>query len=267
MAMPNRVILITGCQRSGTTMLNLALDSHPDVVGIDEMDFDFDRMPDYLEGEAYAPAVCFKLPRAAPAVKFVQSIPGVHVLWALREPRAVVASMVRLSLDLDGERVSWAAHPQGAGIELSNSLKVLGGVPADLVHVWRAYQSGQQAPPKGWPLDLLVTSAALCWRLKNDLLRVYDRAGVAYRVVVYEDLVRQPEAQMRAILSDIGLKWHEDVLRHHQLHSGVSVGQTDNTRPIDTASMDKWREVLGPPQLEIVRAVCGARAAELGYTV
>lgn len=242
--MPNRVVLITGCQRSGTTMLNLALDSHPDVVGVDEMAFDIARMPEYLEGAAYAPTVCLKLPRAAPAVPFIRGIPGVRVLWALRDPRAVVASMVRLTLDLDGRPVPWAAHPKGAGVELKNSTRVLGGVAPDLADAWRGFVAGGRAPADAWSLDQLVTSAALCWRLKNDLLRLYDRAGIAYRVVVYEDLVR-----------------------HHLQHRGTSVGRTDNTRPIDTASVDKWREALGPDQLAIVRAICGARAVELGYAV
>jgi len=265
--MPNRVILITGSQRSGTTMLVLALDSHPDVTGIDEMDFEIGRMPAYLGGPEYAPAVCFKLPSAASAVAFVRGIPGVRVLWTLRDPRAVVASMVRLPLDLDGTSVPWAAHPTGGPIEITRGIRALGSVPPDLAEAERRYRAGAQAPPARWPLEQLVTSAALCWRLKNDLLPVYDRAGIAYRVVVYEDLVRDPEPQMRAILSFVGLKWHDDVLRHHQLHRGVSVGRTDNTRPIDTASMDKWKDVLGPAELEIVRAICGTRAAELGYAI
>ena len=46
--MTNQIILVTGCQRSGTTMLNFVLDSHPDVHGIDEMQFDVNRMRDYL---------------------------------------------------------------------------------------------------------------------------------------------------------------------------------------------------------------------------
>jgi hypothetical protein len=265
--MPNRVIVITGCQRSGTTMLVLALDSHPHVVGVDETDVRLDLMRTYLGNPEYAPAVSLKLPQLAAAWEFLRGIPGVRVLWALRDPRAVVASMVRLPLELDGEPVPWAAHPLGAGMELRSCAQALGGVPPDLTGAWQRLQGAARTPPARWPLEQLVTSAALCWRLKNDLLPVYDRAGIAYRVVVYEDLVREPEPEMRAILEFLGLDWHDDVLRHHQLHQGTSIGDTDNTRPIDTASMDKWKDVLGPSELEIVQAVCGARAAELGYTV
>lgn len=262
--MPNRVVLITGCQRSGTTMLNLALDSHPDVVGVDEYDFRAERMPDYLEAPEFAPVVCLKLPGLASDLSFIQGIPGVDVLWCLRDPRAVVASMVRLRLVLDGEPISWAAHPLGAGRALQAASQV-GGVAPDVMEVFRRFAEAASRPPKTWPLNQLVTSAALCWRLKNDLLPIYDRAGIRYRLVAYERLVHAPEAELRTLLGDLGLKWHDDVLRHHQLHHGWSVGHTDNTRAIDKGSLEKWREVLGPEALEIVRGVCGPRARELGY--
>ena len=35
--MGNRTIMITGCQRSGTNLMNLILDSHPQVQGVDEL--------------------------------------------------------------------------------------------------------------------------------------------------------------------------------------------------------------------------------------
>jgi Sulfotransferase family len=265
--MPNRVILVTGCQRSGTTMLNLALDSHPDVVGVDEDVFRIERMQDYQEAPEFAPAVALKLPGRASDLAFIRAIPGVRILWCLRDPRAVVASMVRLQLVLDGEKISWAAHPLGAGTALEAASRT-GGVAPDLTETCRRFAVAAAAqPPRAWPLDMLVTSAALCWRLKNDLLRVYDQAGIGYRLVVYERLVNEPEAELRALLGELGLKWHDDVLRHHQLHRGWSVGHTDNTRPIDTGSLEKWREVLGPAQLDTVRSICGPRAGELGYSL
>ncbi len=263
--MTNQIILVTGCQRSGTTMLNLVLDSHPDVHGIDEMQFDVNRMRDYLNSPEFAPVVCLKLPAAAAALWFVESIRGIQVLWALRDPRAVVASMVRLPLALDGRTVPWAAHPAGALVEIDNAVEALNGVPADLAEDWQRHRVTVGTPPERWSPSELARSAALCWRLKNDLLRLYDKAGIAYRIVGYEDLVHEPEAQIRALLTYLKLNWHDDVLRHHLLHRGASVGQTDNTRAVDTNSIDKWREVLASEELAIVHAICGARAQELGY--
>lgn len=60
--MSNQPILITGCQRSGTTMLNLILDSHPKITGVDEMEFRNENLPHYLSHINYHPFVVFKLP-------------------------------------------------------------------------------------------------------------------------------------------------------------------------------------------------------------
>ncbi len=265
--MTNRAILITGSQRSGTTMLSLALDSHPDVVSVDELQFRIERMREYLNAPEFAPNVCFKLPVAAASLWFVESVNDMRVLWMLRDPRAVVASMIRLPLELDGRAVPWAAHPAGALVEIANAVEALAGVPPELTGEWERYSAKAKTLPEQWsPVDL-VRSAALCWRLKNELPRFYDRAGIAYTTVEYEKLVHDPQGQLRAILEYLGLDWHDDVLRHHVLHLGVSVGQTDNTRAIDTRSTDKWQRTLGADELALIRRICGVRASAFGYAL
>jgi hypothetical protein len=264
--MPNRVVVITGCQRSGTTMLNLALDAHPDVVGIDEMQFDAKRVADYLNDPEFGPVVCFKLPTMAAGIGFLKGLGRPKVVWMVRDPRAVVASMMQLPLYLGGQVVPWAAHPGGAQQELRSCLRLFGGVPADLGAVVERFAADAGATPPPWPKDLLATSAALVWRLKNEILPHYAGAGIEHRAQVYERLVAEPRAEMAEVLTFLGLKWHDDVLRHHELHSeGRSVGLTDNTRAIDRASLDKWKDYLEPSQVEIVRAICGPRAEALGY--
>ena len=47
--MNNRPIIITGSQRSGTTLLNLILDSHPQIHGVDEMQFRNNTLQQYLD--------------------------------------------------------------------------------------------------------------------------------------------------------------------------------------------------------------------------
>ncbi|MFQ5509651.1 MAG: sulfotransferase [Leptospirillia bacterium] len=263
--MANRAILITGSQRSGTTMLNLAMDSHPDVRGIDEVHFNRAQLGEYLSEPEYGPWVCFKLPVEATNLPLIRQIKGVKVLWALRDPRAVTASMIKLKLVLRGQKVPWAAHPYGGMQELTTWVNTFKNVPPDLVGTMNWFAERMTTPPGEWPPDLLTTGAALCWRLKNELLKLYDRAGIDYRVVVYEKLVTRPEEELRSIFKYLGLDWHDDVLRHHELHEGQSVGDTDSERAIDTTSMDKWKKQLEQPQLELIRKICGPLAKDLGY--
>jgi hypothetical protein len=266
-ARPNQPILITGCQRSGTTLLHLVLDSHPDVHGVDETAYTNRLLPRFLEHPDFHPRVAFKLPTFAHAVDTFHLLPGLRILWCLRDPRAVVSSMLELQLRL-GElfQAAWAVHPAGAEWEIAASLGALGGAaPPELADAVEQHGRMRRLPVSERTRAQAVASAALCWRLKNELLARYDEAGHAYRVVRYEALVSAPEATVRDVLAFLELPWHDDVLAHHALHRGVSVGNTVNSRPIDTASVERWQGRLQEDDLAQVRVVCGELADSLGY--
>ena len=51
--MSRKPILITGCQRSGTTLMSLILDSHPEIFNIDEYKFEYFAINTYLHGNLF----------------------------------------------------------------------------------------------------------------------------------------------------------------------------------------------------------------------
>ena len=116
-----------------------------------------------------------------------------------------------------------------------------------------------------WSREELVYVAALCWRLKQEILPAYDERGIAYRIVSYEMLVKEPENTIREILDFVGLPWHANVLAHHLLHSGVSAGQTLNDRPIDSRNTGKWKSSFDPQSLNIIKTLCFPVAEQYGY--
>ncbi|MFQ5471145.1 MAG: sulfotransferase [Gammaproteobacteria bacterium] len=73
----NQPILITGCQRSGTTLLHLILDSHSNIHGIDEAYYEHERLHEYLDSAEFSKYVCCKLPRAASEFEFIKLLPDV----------------------------------------------------------------------------------------------------------------------------------------------------------------------------------------------
>ena len=266
----NRPIVITGCQRSGTTLLNLVLDSHPDVTGVDEMDFYKASLSEYLSSPRFHPCVSFKLPQSTYEAATIKSaMPGVKVLWCIRDPRDVVLSMMRLMLEsAEGPPLPWLAHPVGARNDIENGVRVLrqtmGGELAAHVETYRGIAG---KPAAAWSREDSVLVGALCWRLKQELLAGFDAAGIPCRVVRFEDLVGDPGRTIRGALQFIGLPWHENVLRHHLLHTGVSVGGTVNTRPIDGANTGKWADAFDARALAIIRTVCAGSAARHGYAL
>lgn len=263
----NKPILITGTQRSGTTLLNLVLDSHPDVTGIDEAEFDFSALERYLTDERYHPAVAFKLPMYAHVLREFPGIADTGVLWCIRDPRDVVASMLRMTAgNYSGKPISWANNTYGAGFEVYNCAIALGRLAqTDVAQLLGHFPRIAVKPPPFRTHQDGVYTAALCWQLKNALLPHYRAAALPLKEVRYEHLTRAPEATVADILEFLGLPWHDSVMEHHKLHKGRSIGQTDNTRPIDDRSQGKWGDTLSTDDLDVIRTVCGPTAGTLGY--
>jgi hypothetical protein len=263
----NKPILITGCQRSGTTLLHLILDSHPDITGIDEPVFGEIPLIEYLHNPLYHPNVSFKLPAASYQAEFIKTISGIKVLWCIRDPRDVVLSMMNLKVLIKKDAaLPWVIHPEGAVREIENIAETLQKKMGDeLINHYKIYKEISRKLPSLWTIEEKVYVASLCWRMKQDLLTIYEEHGITYQVVHYESLINNPENVIRGVLDFIGIPWHENVLRHHLLHSGVSVGSTVNTRPIDNSNTGKWVTTFDPKILNIIYVMCSEAAARHGY--
>ncbi len=267
--MGNRPILVTGCQRSGTTLLSLILDSHADATVVDEWDFDIDELPRYLSASEYSPQVVFKLPRQAHDVEFMRSLPDVRVLWCVRDPRDVVASMVGLHLSLgDAGSAPWAAHPGGATFEIESGYPALpAATRAALETVHADWVRSQARPPASRSRQEIVLAGALCWRIKQEWMSVVASSGIPLRPVGYEDLVTEPRRVVGEVLHELGLAWDDNVLRHHELHSGEAIGGTMRDRPIDESNRGTWKRLLGESDLAIVRGLNRELARSRGYEI
>jgi hypothetical protein len=118
--------VITGCQRSGTTLLNLMLDSHPDLNGVDEGQFEPDRLMHFRTNRSFHPVVVLKLPQFSHMLPSLVTWPAVRILWLERDPRDVVASMLKLKMKRGEPRsYSWAVYPACGPAEIESCVRVL----------------------------------------------------------------------------------------------------------------------------------------------
>lgn len=299
-------IFITGCQRSGTNLLSLILDSHPQIKSVDELNLFHweviapvaaaqepseitvedsakvvmvdDRIAIHLANPAYPPHVAFQLPSYASRIAFLQSLlPRLQILWCLRDPRDVVASMLKLRLPYqrsrmkpdgslqDAPTVPWPVH-SGAVVEIDHALQQLDPPARQGLSTYLAtYDAIRQKSPPLRTREDAVFMGALRWRLKNELLQAYDREQLPYLVVRYEQIVSNPRLEIEKVLAYLGLSWHEDVLRHHELHSGVVIGETDSGRAIDASNIGKWQGSLSDTELATIREITADLANRLGY--
>lgn len=260
----NKPIIITGCQRSGTTLLNLILDSHPQIRSLDEMEYDGARLGEYLTHPDYHPSVAFKLPGDVPFFRSFKALPGVKVLWCVRDPRDVVLSMINLKVEkLNGQDIVWANHDLCAMREIEHCLPHVDSQrpPAGIEEYHRIGRIPQLLRGRR---DAVVT-AALCWSLKNWLLDFYAGENLPVMVVPYEGLVSNPEQTMKEVLSFLELPWHADVLRHHELHDKMYAGNTHGNRPIDSSGIGGWRRGLTDAEVALIGSICAEGAEKFGY--
>jgi hypothetical protein len=243
------------------------LSSHPEIIGVDEMEFNHDSPSDYIKTLNNHPNVSFKLPTYAHSLPFIKQLSGLRVLWCVRDPRDVVTSMTRLMLRIDQLLyVPWPSHPLGGQREINNCFPVLNNKAKRKLslHMEKYEQIYRVHPAQRSHADVVYT-AGLCWKVKNELITIYRNEQIPFKIVFYEQLISRPRKQIGKILSFAELPWHENVLKHHICHSGKLSGDTDASRPIDSSNTGKWRTVLSSGDLTTVRELCSSAAGRLGY--
>lgn len=270
-------LFIVGCGRSGTTMLRLMLDSHPELA---------------IPGEShFLPSLAARFKAAGPD--------------AAADPRAVAAAVMRTdhwkrwdaSAELVQRRVGQVGAPTFAGAVEAVfmayaeghgksrwgdktpiyvlSIPLLAGIfpRARFVHVIRdgrdvasSYLSVPWGPRTIW-------QAARKW---NRDVSAGRRAGAAlgqdrYLEVRYEDLTADPHATLDRVCSFVELPFHERMLDFHttaagrvQARPGFGGYHSSVTRP-PTRGLRDWRTQMRPEDVMAFEAVAGPLLAELRF--
>lgn len=137
------------------------------------------------------------------------------------------------------------------------------------------------------PADCVLSSFLQAFRLNDamanfldleDAARFYDVAmqvwargaallSVDSHVVVYEELVADPEAALRPLIAWLGLEWSDDLLDHRSTAAGrraiVTPSYDQVTQPLHRRASGRWRNYSA--YLEPVRALIEPWAIRHGY--
>ncbi|MGA3202069.1 MAG: sulfotransferase [Bryobacteraceae bacterium] len=285
----NNSFFIVGCQRSGTTLLRLVLDSHPEIRCFDELQSYRLLASKSSEQTIRESWVGLKIPRWTEQLdspvqldfglieKADHIYEGQKILFLVRDYRDTIASMLKLK---DGSE-SWLAHWAKPTLDtiasmLKLKLKLKYGAESWLGRWakptlrWKVETEPGFATKWRRELELcrasrgsLVALGALYWSYKNEALLRYSERGHPVLGVSYEQLVREPETELRRICSFLDIDFSNELLDHSsKLHgevfeSGRTVGNTDPRRSIDTSSVGQWREFFGDKDAALAEAIVG----------
>lgn len=266
----SRLVFVGGSPRSGTTLLQSMLDSHPDICGGPEFDLvpeiaglrnrlrasvSSGRISVYGSGEdidretgsfierlllPYADSrgcriLSEKTPWNVLAFKeLLEIFPEARFIFCVRDPRAVAASMLRVSK--------------------------------------RAREQGFLSPSSTRNLAAAIKTIKRTNEAGFEAARTSDRVLTA----TYERLVADPEGETRRICAFLGLPWSGEMLRPgEKKHDGERVldgvwhySEMYNSNP-DPRRLDRWQDRLTPAQKTTVAGAFShdENLLKLGYTL
>jgi tetratricopeptide (TPR) repeat protein len=234
---PRRLALLCGHARSGTTLLEQVLDSHPDIVSAEETDV-------FVE-EAFAP-----LRRDFPPDAYMLPVLESASIAALQQSRAayframelVIGSPIGSRLLLDKHPVLTFMIPGFVRVFPETKFLIALRDPRDVV--LSCFMQPQPLNPiTAAYLDLKGTAqdyAAIMslWRTLAPLM------PMPYLEVRYEDMVEDLESVARKTLDFLGVPWDARVLgfdEHAQKKMVRSPTYADVTQPVYKRARGRWR--------------------------
>jgi hypothetical protein len=264
-------LLVLGVRRSGTTLLRVMLDRNPELAVPDETYF-VPQIADRHRGRIDADAFVDDL-RRLPALAELQIAPA-----AVRERLPADATIA------DGVRAVFEAHAAAHGKarwgdKTPMYMQHLGLLErlfpdARYVHLIRdgrdaclsflAVLRGIMTESWAHPRD--AQSFACQWRTEVQAARrLGRRAGARYLEVGYEQLVAEPEAELRAICAFAELPWDPGMLGYAATVDVSAKPHQTSLARAPTAGLRDWRSQMAPGDVAAFEGVAGDLLAELGY--
>jgi tetratricopeptide (TPR) repeat protein len=233
------VIFIVSLPRSGSTLTEQILASHPDVEGANELP----DLGNVLEAESKRTGLEFPdwVPNATPEDWRRMGESYLERTARFRRERARFTDKA-----LSNWRAIGAAMAMLPGARFVNCRR-------DPVET--CFSCFRQVFTRGQAFTYDLFDLAAYWRDYDRMMRFWHpRYPHAVRDQVYERLLAEPEAETRALLQFCGLEWDPAVLRFYETPRHVrtiSAAQVREPLRGDTARAPMYRELLTPLRLAL----------------
>jgi hypothetical protein len=278
---------VVGVPRSGTTLLRLMLDAHPELTIPPETHF--------------IPAVIRACHKGESAERVAEAITG-HRRWAdfgldageLRRrldeaPPADAGAAIRAFYELYAEKQAkprWGDKTPGYATKMRRIAKAL--PEARFVHMIRDGRAVVASRARRSRRPVPVDVAARRWKRRVISTRNRSKGVPHYAEVRYEELVGDTEATLRRVCALIELPFDDAMLRHHE-GASQRLAEIDRDLPARGGRPDlgaepriaaharadeppapqrigAWRDEMAPEDVAAFEAEAGDLLSDLAYT-
>jgi hypothetical protein len=248
-------IYIIGCQRSGTTLLRLILDSHKKIFCFDESK-SYEILSDNHKINnielSDKKIIGFKIPRYTEQLdegilsdygmttckKFYNNEP---LLFIVRNVYDVICSMMSLKTNKKNWLSEWGIPIIQFWIKNKNNFKNVFKEDLEIIENSKFTE---------------LSYGALYWKFKNLAYFSYLESNYPILKIQYENLVRNPEKELPKITNFLKVDIEKSLFNHHTIshtevdEKGFSIGQTDSKLPISDFHVERYKQILSDEQIK-----------------
>ncbi|MCB9846855.1 MAG: sulfotransferase [Phycisphaeraceae bacterium] len=269
------LFFIVGCGRSGTTLLQSMLLSHPRITIPPETKFygmvrdthrglDLSTERGYVEARDFAFESLNRRGIVFDRDRYLGFAGEAERTW----PGIFTAVLAAYAATKGADRVG-----EKSPVHTHYAHEIMEDFPeAKFVHMLRDPRAVVLSRMKAGFGTNLIGPNIVRWRRAVDMHdRIADRLGPGrYHIVRYEDLVRDKESALRALCAFLGIDFVPEMLEHQDRKdrgwSDRSQDWLKNTlKPVFTSSIDAWKQKMKPAHIALVEASLGDRIERMGY--
>ncbi|GAA4825162.1 hypothetical protein GCM10011365_05460 [Marinicella pacifica] len=269
-----KIIIIAGCQRSGTTLMGQMLGAHSQGFLIDEYDSiyqwanawlnnsknQFDLLNQSIK-KASSKYVDKRhkikefndlsdrfLVLKAPNLTFYANeisllYDEISVVYPIRDVRAVVASMLqRKQPTMITNQINHFNKSEYVHQNYSADLKKLMDDNTE-IHI----------------------KATIIWKIKSLLIKQFKVNNLNPLLVKYENLISEPIEVAKIMARHCHIKYETNMNQHHRYMDGKGPGKTKRDRKIDDNSLKKWNAQLNSEQLSEIMEIAQQTMSNFDY--
>lgn len=269
-------IFVVGSGRSGTTLLQLMLNTHPDIAICGEIHY----VDQISEIRKLVPSIekpehfetFFSLVKRTRNIRY---LPKAETLLDAVKQR-LSGEKYRTYEQFYRCLIEEYAKAQGArrcGEKTPSNIKYLNQIVeifpnAKIIHIVRDPRAVVASRVKmPWTTDDVVINT-LKWKFEIMYCDQFPKNSESYIELRYEDLVSAPEHQLKRICAFIGEEFDSKMLEFYktsQKYIKKEPWKEGTYRPINTGAVKRWKQQLSEAQIFIIQKILGTLIAKFGY--